>query len=122
MTPPTFTKLTSAYQLHFYLCFKSYRSFPLFAEHIIRDALVEVAQSVCQRQDYHLLETQASDDHLRLLVSLKPEHAVSEVAMMLKGNIARELNLRFANREKKWLGTGYFARTSGRIDIGAARS
>ncbi|MGH9829476.1 MAG: IS200/IS605 family transposase, partial [Blastocatellia bacterium] len=120
MESPTFTNLESAYQLHFYLCLKSHRMRPLFAKQDVRDALLEVAEDVCRREDYHLLESHTSETHFRLLVSLKPAHTVSQAVRMLKGNISRTLGLRFGNTDD-WLGRGYFARTSGTVDLDTVR-
>jgi putative transposase len=117
----TFTKLEAAYQLHFYLYFQAYRSRALFAEEPVRRALTDVVDEVCQREDYHLLEACPSIDHLRLLISLKPHQAVSRTVKMLKGNLSRQLGLRFPET-KPWLGKGYFARSSGKVDIETARS
>jgi len=118
---PTFTRLEAAYQLHFYLYFKAYRSRPLFAEEKARQALTEVVGDVCQREDYHLIESDASKDHFRMLLSLKPDQPVARAVKMLKGNIARELGLRFPGT-KPWLGRGYYARSSGKVDIDTVRS
>ena len=118
---PTFTKLEAAYQLHFYLYFKTYCCRPLFTEGPVREVITEVTSNVCQREDYHLLEARPSLDHLRLLVSLKPGQAVSRAVKMLKGNLSHELGLRLPETSP-WLGRGYYARSSGRVDIETVRS
>src|SRR5258708_9927019 len=111
MTTPAFASLAAAYQLHFYLCFKAHSSRPLFAPAKVQQTLTEVTAEVCGRKDYHLLEAQVSPDHVRLLVSLKPEHDVSNVVKMLKGNLSRELSRRFPETPV-WLAMSYFATTS----------
>ena len=123
MDRPTFTTLEAAYQLHFYLYFKTYCSRPLFAEPSTREVLSSVTNDVCQREGYHLLEANISADHIRLLISLKPDHTVSRAVNMLKGNLSRELGLRFPAKASagEWLGKGYFSRSSGKADVEAVR-
>ena len=79
-----------------------------------------VVEEVCGREKYRLLESNLSDDHLRLLVSLRPEHTVSATVKMLKGNLQhrfrKELEI-----EGLWA-KGYFARSSGTVDLERARN
>ena len=55
--------------------------------------------------------------HLRLLLSLQPQHCLSQAIKLLKGN----LQYRFGKLGEKLLGRGYFARSSGRVDLERAR-
>jgi putative transposase len=121
MAQPTFTSVQAAYQLHFYLCFKTSRLQPRFSDRTVRELLDEVAADVCGREQYHLLESQTSPDHLRLLISTRPDQSVSRAVKMLKGNLSRALGLRFPPSEP-WLARGYFARSSGKADIETVRS
>jgi putative transposase len=121
MENPTFTRLESAYALHFYLCFKSHCLRPRFAEQSVRDTISEVVYDICQREDYHLLEAQISPDNIRLLVSLKPEQVVSRAIKMLKGNVSHKLGLRFGATEP-WFARGYFARCSGKVNSDIVQS
>jgi len=121
MISPAFRTLASAYQLHFYLCFKSHSLLQVFAGDGIPEILTEVSRSVCEREDYHLLESRISPDHLRLLVSLKPKHTVSNAVNLLKGNMSRQLGLR-TGRKQPWFATGYFASSSGKVDIETVRT
>ena len=120
MINPSFAKVAAAYQLHFYLCFKSHSLRPVLADDGISETITEVLQGVCEREDYHLLESHLSPDHLRLLVSLRPEHSVSNVVNLLKGNLSRQLGLR-SRAESPWFATGYFARSSGIVNIETVR-
>jgi putative transposase len=120
MINPTFSKLASAYQLHFYLCFKSHSLRPVFAGDGISELLNEVSRSVCDRENYHLLESQVSPDHLRFLVSLKPEHTVSNAVNLMKGNMSRQLGLTLGGKQP-WFATGYFARSSGKVGVETVR-
>ncbi|HEX6731247.1 MAG TPA: IS200/IS605 family transposase [Pyrinomonadaceae bacterium] len=123
---PHFKALEAAYQLHFYLCFKTHYLKPLLATNQAEVLVRKPLADVCERQQYHLLETEISDDHLRLLLSLQQAQTVSQAAKMLKGN----LNQQFVNvfpqaleliRCQKLWARGYFARSSGKVDLERAR-
>jgi REP element-mobilizing transposase RayT len=124
---PHFAALTAAYQLHFYFCFKT-RYLRPFLEKREQGLLVdEVLQDVCTREDYHLLESDISQDQLRLLLSLKPAHSVSRVANMLKGNTSRQFGMNCpdilkSQGSKTLWSRGYFAQTSGKVNLETARA
>ena len=94
MLTPHFRTLDAAYQLHFYLIAKTHYLKPvLFDKHY---GLIEsVLADVCDREQYHLLEKSVTPDHLRLLLSLKPDQTVSRAVNMLKGNLSRQFGLQF---------------------------
>lgn len=119
MTSPPFKALTAAYQLHFYLCFKTHYLRPLLASEAEHSLINRVLDDVCAREQYHLLESQITPDHLRVLLSVKPEQTVSRAVKMLKGNLARQFGLAFPDR-KLWA-RGYFASSSGKVNLDAAR-
>ena len=87
---PPFTSLEAAYQLHFYLAFKTYCLHPLLRTEAQRGLVSRVLDDVCARKEYNLLETDITDDYVRLLVSLKPAQTVSKAAQMLKGNVSHQ--------------------------------
>ncbi len=123
---PHFRKLESAYQLHFYLGLKTHYLRPLFADHKLQLEVTDTVEDVCQRHGYHLLDTQCSPDHLRLMVSLKPEHTISRAVQMLKGNISRQFSLAHPDLLNRHLtrtpwAKGYFARSSGTVDLETVR-
>lgn len=117
---PHFMALEAAYQLHYYLCFKTHFLKPLFSDARAPSLIENVLEEVCQRQQYHLLESNLSDDHLRLLVSLRPEHTVADTVKMLKGNLQQQFRNELAPNSL-WA-KGYFARSSGRVDLERARN
>ncbi len=125
-TEPHFQYLESAYQLHFYLCLKTHYLRPLFAGPELQATIADIAAEVSQRHGYHLLDSKCSMDHLRLLLSLKPEHTVSRAVQILKGNVSRQYSLAYANLLKlhhtktPWA-EGYFARSSGKADLETVR-
>jgi len=116
LTP--FTSLTWAYQLHYYLCFRTHRrrQFFLSKEASLKDLVTEISR----RHEYHLLECQAHSDQLRLLLSLRPDQAVAEAIQKIKGNSSREWNEMFATSPPLWA-RGYLARSLGRIRLAGVR-
>jgi putative transposase len=123
---PHFKALEAAYQLHFYLCFKTQYLKPLFATRDAQSLVQETLHDVCQRRDYHLMETDITDDHLRLLVSLQPSQTISDTVKMLKGNLDHQFGRNFRellelNHTTKLWARGYFARSSGKVSLELAR-
>ena len=123
---PHFSSLTPAFQLHFYLWFKTYRRRPLLIGPEAQSLVNRVLGEVCGRQDYHLLDTDIDKDNVRLLLSLKPPQSISETVRFLKGNVSRQFGLAFSDQLKAsdsrslWA-QGYFARSSGKTNLEAAR-
>lgn len=72
------------------------------------------------------MDTTIEQDHLRLLLSLKPDQRVSRAIQMLKGNISREFGLTcneqlvLHHASRLWA-KGYFAQSSGKVNLEAAR-
>jgi putative transposase len=126
MSPP-FSHPESAYQLHYYLCFKT---------HYLRETLVSKpeqelvhisAEAACSKEGYHLLETNVEPAYVRLLLSLKPDQTVSQAVQRLKGSVSRQFSSTFPERLPElrmptlWA-RGYFARSSGKVSLDNARS
>jgi putative transposase len=114
---PHFKALEAAFQLRYYLTFKTQCLKPLFsgAHTLVGDVLTDV----CHRRDYHLLDSSIDRDHLRLLVSLQPEQTVSDAVRMLKGNLQNQFRKQL-NVGELWA-KGYFARSSGTVDLQRVR-
>ena len=123
---PHIKALEAAYQLHFYLCFRTHYLRPIFSATQDSSFFGEVLSEVCGRENYHLLETEIAPENLRLLLSLKPDQTVSRAVNMLKGNLSRQFNLKFPGRLQKHTANslwakGYFARSSGKVNLDRAR-
>jgi putative transposase len=105
-----------AYQLHYYFCFHTHRCRSVFItpEHI--EALDAALREICERHDYHLLQSKIYPDHLRCLLSLRPEQAISTVIQKIKANSARLINAQFALSPPLW-GRGFLARSVGRARL-----
>jgi putative transposase len=114
---PHFKALEAAYQLRYYLTFKTHFLKPTLtdAETLVNNVLGDV----CSRQQYHLLDSALAADHLKLLVSLKPAQTVAETIRMLKGNLQNQFRKQL-NVSDLWA-KGYFARSSGSVDLERVR-
>lgn len=114
------TSLAWAYQLHYYLCFRTHCRRPFFAEREYADFLSDQVSEICHRHNYHLLKQQTYADQFRCLVSLQPSQPVAKVIQTIKTNSARECGRQLAMTAPVWAG-GYLARSAGRVRIGAVR-
>jgi REP-associated tyrosine transposase len=117
---PHFTALEAAYQLHYYLWFKTHYLQPILSDQPKQELADTVLANTCSREQLHLLESDIKDTQLRLLLSLKPSQTISEVVRKLKGNLQHQSRKAFD--VPKLFGKGYFARSSGRINLEAARN
>lgn len=105
-----------AYQLHYYLCFRTRRVSGVFTAPERVEALNEALREICARHEYHLLESNIYPDHVRCLLSLRPAQAISNVIQTLKANSARLFNAQFALTPPLW-GRGFLARSVGRVRL-----
>ena len=116
LTP--FTSLAWAYQLHYYVCFRTHRRRPLFSSKAAQ--LIELVSEICARHDYHLLECRPYPDQIRCLVSLQPAQPISKVLQTIKTNSSREFSEQFDLAKPVWA-RGFLAKSVGRMRIGAVR-
>ena len=126
ITSPPFKALEAAYQLHFYLLFKTRYLRPLMAGNDEQGLITTVLDDVCVREQYHLLDASITPNHLRLLISLKPEQTISHLVKTIKGNLSHQFGAEFPERLKRHnartlLARGYFARSSGKVNLEMAR-
>jgi putative transposase len=126
MTSP-FSNLESAYQLHYYLCFKTHYLREVLVGKTEQELVNIAAEAVATREGYHLLDTKVEPAYTRLLLSLKPDQAISQAVQRLKGNISRQFSATFATRLSDlrmptlW-SRGYFARSTGKVNLDVVRS
>jgi REP-associated tyrosine transposase len=112
LTP--FTSLSWAYQLHYYLCFRTHRRHPLSSSSIGK--LPAVLGDICAQYHYKLLECRLQSDHVNSVISLQPAQSIAKVMQTIKANTAREI----AETKPVWA-RGYLARSVGRMRIDAVR-
>src|SRR5258705_3484017 len=117
LTP--FKSLTWAYQLHYYLCFRTHRRRQSFLskESLLKEFITEI----CERHQYHLLECQSHSDQFRSLVSLRPGQAVAKTIQTITTNSSREWCRRFDLQPPLWA-RGYLARSVGQLRISAVQT
>src|SRR5215204_3873906 len=116
---PHFKALEAAYQLRYYLSLKTKYLKPTLATSETQGLVHQVLADVCHRKEYHLLETSINEDHLRLLISLKAQDAVSKTVQMLKGNLQHQFGK--CTDPTVELAEGYFARSTGKVDLERVR-
>ncbi|MFY9554028.1 MAG: IS200/IS605 family transposase [Blastocatellia bacterium] len=113
---PLFQDLPSAYQLHYYICVRSKFNQPIFTPTMRADFEPHL-ESICRQYGYNPLRWKVYENQFRVLLSLRPEHQVSDVVGRLKGNLSRLLR-----REHQGLtagniwSRGYLAKSTGKID------
>jgi putative transposase len=119
MKAAPFIAPSAAYQLHYYLCLRTKRNRPIFTAPI-RVSVEEQLNEICTRCKFHLLEGSYSDDHLRLILSLRPEHSVAEAVKKIRGNLSRSLCAEYADLEAGTVWSrGYFAKSTGKVEEAA---
>lgn len=114
------TTISWAYQLHYYLCFRTHRRKQLFSTTTQSDLLRSVVAEICERHEYNLLECQDYPDQFRCLLSLQPSQTLSKVIQTIKTNSSRECGLQLNVSPPLWA-RGFLARSTGRMRIGAVR-
>ena len=114
------SKLSWAYQLHYYLCFRTHRRKKLFSLTDRLEALSQELSHISERHGYHLLRAKGYPDHLRCLLSLRPSDSISKILQTVKTNLSRELGLRFQLQAPVWA-NGFLARSVGRVRIEAVK-
>ena len=106
--------LTWAYQLHYYLCFRTHRRSRSLPS--IEPLLKTLVYDICERHDYRLLALKSYPTQLRIVVSLRPNQAIAKVIQTIKTNTSRESKL----RPRLWA-RGYLAQSVGRVRVNAVR-
>jgi REP-associated tyrosine transposase len=114
------SELGWAYQLHYYICFRTRWRRNEFYNDIREASLSRTLAEVCGNHDYHLLQHKVYPDHLRCLLSLKPDQVISKVVNTLKSNLSREFGSEYKLEPPLWA-TGYLARSVGRVRIQAVK-
>jgi len=120
-----FQDIHCAYQLHYHFCFQTKFRRPIFSAPEHAECLAQTLSSICERNNYHLLEQRTDQRMFYCLLSLRPEHTISDVARTSKTNLSREFNTRFAAlassfKQNALWSRGYFVRSVGKASRKAA--
>lgn len=85
----------------------------------LRRDLPEVFKDLARRKDCEIVEGHVMIDHVHMLISIPPKHAVAQVVGFIKGKSAIHIARVYAERKRNFVGQsfwarGYFASTVGR--------
>jgi putative transposase len=115
-----FKEISWAFQLHYYLCFRTHRRRPLFDDRSKAIALWQTLNDLCKANDFHLLEKTQEAKHVQMVLSLRPNQRISEALKKLKGRSSGALCREFGIAPPLWA-RGYLARSVGRVRVQAVR-
>ena len=94
-----------------------YRKKVIFGQ--IRKELGEVFHRLARQKESLIEEGHVMSDHVHLMISIPPKHAVSQVVGFIKGKSAIHIARTYAGRRRNYVGQhfwarGYFVSTVGR--------
>ena len=94
-----------------------YRKKTLFGQ--VRRELGEVFHSLARQKECLIEEGHIMSDHVHLMISIPPKHAVSQVVGFIKGKSAIHIARTYLGRQRNYVGQhfwarGYFVSTVGR--------
>src|ERR1039457_7310243 len=76
----------------------------------LRQHLGEVFHSLAQQRESQILEGHLLSDHVHILISIPPKHAVSQVVGFIKGKSAIHLARTYGERKQNYAGQNFWAR------------
>jgi len=112
--------LSWAYQLHYYLCFRTYLRRNLFAATASADLISRLIEEVCRRHEYNLIKFRAYPEHVRCLISLRPDQDIATAIKHLKANSSRGYSSVKSLLPPVWA-RGYLAQSVGTVRIEPVR-
>ena len=94
-----------------------YRRKTLYGE--LRQNLGEVFRNLAKQKECTIVEGHIMPDHVHMLISIPPKHAVSQVVGFIKGKSAIHLARVYGGKKRNFVGhhfwaRGYFVSTVGR--------
>ena len=94
-----------------------YRKKSIFGQ--IRVDLGDVLRRLAEQKESRIEEGHLMPDHVHMMISIPPKHAVSSVVGYIKGKSAIHIARRYAERKRNFVGQhfwarGYFVSTVGR--------
>ena len=109
-----------AYRLHYYICFRTYRRRELFQDSRRSEFVSSTLSEVCSNHEAHLIRHKVYPNHVRVLISLRPDQAVSKSVQTVKANLSSQFTAKYGDRPPIWA-RGYLARSVGQVGIDAVR-
>jgi putative transposase len=98
---------------------------PKYRKRVLRGKIVsrlkKLLYEACKLNRWWIGELSIQDDHVHILIQIKPNEAVAEVVQILKGGTSRVIRKEFPELEEFLWGNsfwadGYFAESVGKVD------
>jgi putative transposase len=98
---------------------------PKYRQRVLRGKIVSRLKrflyEACKLNRWWIGELNIQDDHVHILIQIKPNEAVAEVVQILKGGTSRVIRKEFPELEEflwgdSFLADGYFAESVGKVD------
>ena len=85
----------------------------------IKEDIGIILRKLCQQKSVEIIEAQACQDHIHMLISIPPKYSVSQIMGYLKGKSSlmifdRHANLKYKYGNRHFWARGYFVDTVGR--------
>ena len=115
-----YKEISWAYQLHYHICFRTYRRHAVFNDQSKLAFLSQQLTDLSKINGIHLLEKDCKPEHIQMLLSLRPDQLISDALKQLKGRSSAATCQRFELTPPLWA-RGYLARSAGRVNIQAVK-
>ena len=108
----------TTYLLHYHFVFiPKYRKKAIYGH--LRKALGEVFRTLAEQRESRIEEGHLRPDHVHIMISIPPKHAVAQVVGYIKGKSAIHIARTYTGRRRNFVGQhfwarGYFVSTVGR--------
>ena len=94
-----------------------YRRMEIYGK--IKEDIGIILRKLCQQKSVEIIEAQACQDHIHMLISIPPKYSVSQIMGYLKGKSSlmifdRHANLKYKYGNRHFWARGYFVDTVGR--------
>ena len=94
-----------------------YRKKAIYGE--LRKSLGKVLRTLAEQRESHIEEGHLMPDHVHIMISIPPKHAVAQVVGYIKGKSAIHIARTYTGRRRNFVGhhfwaRGYFVSTVGR--------
>ena len=76
----------------------------------LRQYLGEVFRTLAERKESRIEEGHLMADHVHMLISIPPKHAVAQVVGFIKGKSAIHIARNFGERKRNFVGQNFWAR------------